>query len=70
MSYSYLSSEPYDFTSHITGHLTGERHKIPRVYRDPYGLTGKMTPGGALPHSGALSDRNCLFLSSGPKPDP
>ncbi len=30
---------------HLTGHLTGKVHKIPRVYRGPYGFTGKMTPG-------------------------
>jgi ribosomal protein S5 len=30
---------------HVTGHVTGRMHKIPRVYRGPYGFTGKMTPG-------------------------
>src|SRR5947209_3862115 len=31
---------------YLTGDLTGQMHKIPRVYRGPYGFTGKMTPGG------------------------
>ena len=29
----------------VTGHVTGRMHKIPRVYRGPYGFTGQMTPG-------------------------
>jgi hypothetical protein len=33
----------------LTGDLTGQMIKIPRVYRGPYGFTGKMTPGGVLP---------------------
>jgi hypothetical protein len=45
MSYSYLSSEPYDFTSHVTDNLTGRMHKIPRVYRACYGVTGQIPPG-------------------------
>src|SRR4029079_14917161 len=32
----------------VTGHVTGRTHKIPRVYRGCYGVTGKMTPGRVL----------------------
>ncbi len=31
----------------FTANLTGKIHRIPRLYRYPYGLTGKMTPGRA-----------------------
>jgi hypothetical protein len=33
MSYSYLSSEPYDFTSHVTANVTGHRAKFPVFMR-------------------------------------
>ena len=32
----------------ITGDVTGRMHKIPRIYRGPYGFTGKITPGDVL----------------------
>ena len=34
---------------HVTGNVTGQMHKIPRVYRGPYGFTGQMTPGSVYP---------------------
>jgi hypothetical protein len=30
----------------FTGNVTGQMHQFHRLYRYPYGLTGKMTPGG------------------------